>query len=197
MRVFSFFRNVYEKMYIGIILHYLKGKGLSIANGYKFIGIPIIKLFPHSKIIIGKNFRANSHKNSNIAGIMMPSIIATSGNDAVISIGDNVQISGVSIVAAKSIEIGNNVMLGTGACIWDNDFHPTNAEERLANPNSNVRSKSIVIGDNVFIGARVIILKGVKIGENSIVSAGSVVFSDVESNSLFAGNPAKFIKKIN
>lgn len=54
----------------------------------------------------------------------------------------------------------------------------------------------MVIEDNVFIGARCIILKGVTIGENSIVGAGSVVTKSIPANEIWAGNPAKFIRKI-
>lgn len=54
----------------------------------------------------------------------------------------------------------------------------------------------VVIGDNVFIGAKCIILKGVTIGENSIVGAGSVVTKSIPANEIWAGNPAKFIRKI-
>ena len=54
----------------------------------------------------------------------------------------------------------------------------------------------VVIEDNVFIGARCIILKGVTIGENSVVGAGSVVTKSIPANEIWAGNPAKFIRKI-
>ena len=54
----------------------------------------------------------------------------------------------------------------------------------------------VVIKDNAFIGAKVIVLKGVTIGENSIIGAGSVVTRSVPDNEIWAGNPAKFIRKV-
>ena len=57
-------------------------------------------------------------------------------------------------------------------------------------------SAPVVIQDDVFIGARSIILKGVTVGAGSVIGAGSVVTSDVESNTVVAGNPARWIKNI-
>ena len=193
---FRFLKRLFEKIYLIGYLSNAKHKGLKLGNESIFNGIPIIKPFQGSKISIGDRFLGNSSKNSNVAGIMMPVTIATMNSNAEIVIGDNVQISGASIVASQSIKIGNNVLIGAGACIWDNDFHPTNAKERSIDPGMNIRSKEILIEDNAFIGARAIILKGVNIGQNAIIGAGAVVHSDVEENSVYSGNPAKFIKKL-
>ena len=193
---FRFLKSLFEKFYLAGYLSNAKHKGLKLGNECIFNGIPIIKPFAGSKITIGNKFLSNSSKNSNVAGIMMPVTIATMNPDAEIFIGDYVQISGASIVASKSIKIGNNVLIGAGACIWDNDFHSIHAKERSIDPGMNIRSKEIIIGDNAFIGARAIILKGVSIGENAIIGAGAVVHLDVEANSVYSGNPAKFIKKL-
>lgn len=193
---FNFILRVLHSLRIGLYLYYMKAKGLEIGNNYSFFGIPLIKLVQGSKIVIGDNFLANSDPKSNVAGIIMPTTLATITSEAKLVIGDNVMVSGASIVAACSITIGNNVTVGTGVCIWDTNFHPMDAEIRAKTPNDNVKNKEIYIGDNVFIGGRAIILKGVSIGENSIVGAGSVVSSNIESNSIYAGNPAKFIRKI-
>lgn len=193
---FKLLKSLFEKIYLVGYLSNAKQKGLKLGKEYIFNGIPIIKPFRGSKISIGNKFLSNSNKHSNVAGIMMPVTIATMNSDADILIGDNVQISGASIVASKSIKIGNNVLIGAGACIWDNDFHSIHANERSVDPGMNIKSKEVVIGDNVFIGARAIILKGVNIGENAIIGAGAVVHSDVEDSSVYSGNPAKFIKKL-
>ena len=62
--------------------------------------------------------------------------------------------------------------------------------------NTDAIIKPIKIGINVWIGDKVIILPGVKIGDNSIISAGSIVTNDVEPNTLVAGQPARFLKKV-
>jgi acetyltransferase-like isoleucine patch superfamily enzyme len=72
------------------------------------------------------------------------------------------------------------------------DAHHINAEDRM-NPTKTL-SKPIIIDDDVFSGARSIILKGVKIGKGSVVGAGSVVTKDVPSFCIVAGNPAKTVK---
>ena len=128
--------------------------------------------------------------------ISNPTTIATLNDSAKIIISENVGISGASIVSATSIVIENNVNIGGGVCIWDTDFHPVDPTLRKINKTDAINSKPIIIEENVFIGARAIILKGVKIGRNSIIAAGSIVASDVSQNSIYAGNPAKKIKSI-
>jgi len=90
-------------------------------------------------------------------------------------------------VAASSIVIGDRVLIGGGAGIWDTDFHPLDYEQRMMHPTLGTRSKPIVIEDDVFIGARAIILKGVKIGKAAVIGAGAVVRNDVPEGQCFKG----------
>jgi acetyltransferase-like isoleucine patch superfamily enzyme len=113
-----------------------------------------------------------------------------------IIIGDNVGISGSTINATTTITIGDNVLIGSGCIITDTDSHPLGIEDRIRNDYSKTKSSPIVICNNVFIGARSIILKGVTIGEGAIIGAGSILSSNVPPFSIYAGNPAKFIKKV-
>jgi acetyltransferase-like isoleucine patch superfamily enzyme len=108
-----------------------------------------------------------------------------------IHIGDYCLISpGVRISAEDSIRIGNNVMLAANVYISDSDWHGTYNRIRPFRC-----SKPVVLEDNVW--ERVIVNKGVTIGENSIVGAGSVVTRSIPANSVAAGNPARVIKQIN
>ena len=112
-------------------------------------------------------------------------------------IGDNVGISGTTISCSEAITIGNNVLIGSGCLITDTDGHPIDPEKRhAANYYDSVVNSPVVIGDDVFIGARSIILKGVTIGQGAIVGAGSVVTKDVPPRAIVAGNPAKVVKMI-
>lgn len=109
---------------------------------------------------------------------------------AKLKIGKRSRINGVHIAAKSSITIGKNVRIAPYTLIMDSDFHDIreHASEGLSAP--------IVIGDNVWIASRAIILKGVTIGEGSVVAAGSVVTKDVPPYTMVGGVPAKEIKKL-
>lgn len=95
--------------------------------------------------------------------------------------------TGSSIKCKSNIYIGNNVVIGHDVIIRDNDAHLLSRE---------MDTDPIKIEDNVWIGARAIILKGVTIGEGAIIGAGAVVTHDVPAHSLVVGVPAK-VKKMN
>ena len=98
---------------------------------------------------------------------------------------------GVRIMAAEKIKIGDACMIAHGAYISDADWH--GIYDR-AEPVGNTRP--IVFEDNVWIGDSAIICKGVTIGKNSIIGAGAVVTKDVPPNCIYAGNPAKLVKRL-
>ncbi len=110
-------------------------------------------------------------------------------HDGKIKIGDNVYINGAFIYSFKEVEIEDNVMIGWGTEIIDTDAHPIDKKHK-------VRSEKITIKKNAWISTKSTVLKGVTIGEGAVVGAGSVVVDDVKPHSLYAGNPARFIKKI-
>ena len=97
---------------------------------------------------------------------------------------------GVRIMAAEKIEIGDACMIAHGAYISDADWHGIYDRAEPVG-----KTKPINIKENVWIGDSAIICKGVTIGKNSIIGAGSVVTKDVPENCIYAGNPAKFIRK--
>lgn len=110
-----------------------------------------------------------------------------------IKIGDHVLISpGVRVSAANSIEISDNCMLASGVYITDSDWHDIYDRARPAPERSRV-----VLEENVWVGDSAIICKGVTIGKNSVIGAGSVVTSDVPENVIAAGNPARVIRPLN
>ncbi|MDD9303097.1 MAG: acyltransferase [Desulfobacter sp.] len=109
-----------------------------------------------------------------------------------ICIGNHVLISpGVRISAANSITIGDSCMLASHAYVTDSDWH--GIYDRSLPPDTKT---SVVLEDNVWIGDSAIVCKGVTIGENSIIGAGSVVTSDIPANVIAAGNPAKIVRKL-
>ncbi|MNS29295.1 putative acetyltransferase [compost metagenome] len=131
-----------------------------------------------------------------------------------ISIGSGTFINGgTRLISRSSITIGNNVTIAWGCMIYDHDSHSLDYRDRIADQEQQLRdwhsgnfianknwetvnSKPIVIGDNVWLGFDVVVLKGVTIGEGAIIGAKSVVTRDIPAWSVAAGNPAKVIKTI-
>lgn len=172
----------------GFIKYYLMIKGCRIGNSVKWYNIPLVERFPNSTIEIGNNCAFVSTSVVNYRGISHKCILNTGREGAKIIIGDCCGFSGVSIVADKLVLIGNNVTVGADTIIGDRDDH---TELYPSDP------KPVIIEDNVWIGMHCVILKGVHIGENSIVGAGSIVTKDIPSNCVAAGVPCRIIKKIN
>jgi len=145
---------------------------------------------------IGYNFAMNNTPQSNPIGCFQKCMFIVE-NGAVLKIGNNVGISQTAIVAVDDVTIDDNVKIGGGCYIYSTDFHSLDPNIRKsAKDIQNRRSAPIHIKTNAFIGAHSIILKGVTIGENSIIGAGAVVTKDVPDNEIWAGNPAKFIRKL-
>ncbi|UTN04633.1 acyltransferase [Flavobacterium bizetiae] len=115
--------------------------------------------------------------------------------NAELILGNNIGMSNVVIVATKSIIIGNNIMIGGGVTIVDSDFHSLNpCHWHTDEDEKNMVNSPVIINDNVFIGMDSIILKGVTIGNNVVIAAGSVVSKSIPENQIWGGNPAKFIR---
>ncbi|GAA3314757.1 DapH/DapD/GlmU-related protein [Ectobacillus funiculus] len=93
----------------------------------------------------------------------------------------------------SEVEIGNNVLIGPNVTI-DAGTHPIHPELRRKSAQYNL---SVVIEDNVWIGAGAIILPGVRIGENTVIGAGSVVTKDIPSNVVAIGSPCRVMREIN
>lgn len=97
---------------------------------------------------------------------------------------------GCSLSAHAHVRIGSDCHLGPYTNILDNDYH--DIEDHQITP----PSRPVLIGDNVWIGTRVIILPGVTIGDGAVIGAGAVVTKDVPPHTVAAGNPARIIRTI-
>lgn len=97
------------------------------------------------------------------------------------------------IIATQHIFIGNGCQIGDLVMILDSDFHEINPERRNL---SMGLAKPVRIGNNVWLGSRVMVLKGVSIGDNSVIAAMSVVTESIPSNCVAAGIPAKIMRTI-
>ncbi|WP_282124599.1 acyltransferase [Algibacter mikhailovii] len=158
-------------------------------------GLPKLMVARGGTFIIGSDFRMNNSMVSNPIGCVQPCMLFVD-RGAVLTMGNNVQMSQTAIVCHERVTIGNHVKLGGGVCIYDTDFHSLDSESRK-NSDTDFRNKlkkPVYIGDKVFIGAHSVILKGVTVGENSIIAAGSIVTKSIPSNEIWGGNPAKKIR---
>lgn len=173
-----------------------KMNGIIIPQKTIFIGVPILTKFKNSSIEIGDKCLFISNQNYTALGVAHKVIIRTLRENAQITIGDNVRMSGTTICSASKITIGDRCVIGADVIIADTDFHSLDSITRSSVEDSNnALTKSIQIGNDVFIGGRSIILKGVTLGNSVIVGAGSVVTKNFEANVIIAGNPAKILKK--
>ncbi|OYP37320.1 acyltransferase [Rhodopirellula sp. MGV] len=129
----------------------------------------------------------------NRAGINHPVQIVV-GSNGVLTIGDCFHMSGGSVFCVERISIGNHVMFGANSKVFDTDFHPVDWQARRAKMAG--ESAPVEIGDDVWLGADVTVLKGVKIGARTVVAAGSVVVSDLPADCVAAGVPAKPVRKL-
>ncbi|SRR5579875_113119 len=128
-------------------------------------------------------------------------------NGGNINIGEWSHIaSGTRILSQASISIGNHVLISHLVDIHDTDCHPIDWEERRLDmqelmtgkyriPTKTV-SKPIIIEDDVWIGFKATVLKGVHIGRGAIIAAGSVVFENIPAWTVVAGNPAKVVREL-
>lgn len=162
--------------------------GVSAGRGLDFSGWCQLVRLEGSSIIIGENVSFVSSSFINHIGLNRKCSVTTETKDAVLTIGNNCGFSSTSICCFQNITIGNNVRVGANSVIMDSDFH--NDDSRVG------RANSICIDDNVWIGANVVVMKGVHIGENCIIGMNSIVTKDIPANSVAAGVPCKVIKSL-
>lgn len=200
--ILHYIYNGIERLYIIVVskLSWLATYILFFCSGIKFqkfktLGVPYIHASIGSTIKIGNNFCMGNSILTNATGIKGRSKIEVRKN-ANLLIGENVGITLTTIECFNRITIGDGVRIGFGVHILDTDFHSIDPDIRLSSHDV-AKTAPISIEKNVFIGAHSVILKGVTIGEGSVIGAGSIVTKSIPSHSVAAGNPAKVIYKIN
>jgi acetyltransferase-like isoleucine patch superfamily enzyme len=162
---------------------------------WQFYGVPIIQRHRRSMMQFGPHLSLRSSVRTNPLGPTHPVILCTWQERALLEIGAHFGMTGGSIVAAERITIGEHVAVGANTTIIDTDFHPLDSQERRSHPQK-ANTAPVIIEDDVFIGMNSLILKGVRIGQGSIVGAGSVVTKDVPDGVIVAGNPARVIGNV-
>lgn len=188
-----------------IILIGKKNEILKDPANYLFPYASSIGVFPHFQrmnVSMGHPTRLRIKTNSKL--ILEPNTNILNGcyfaiaSNKQLKIGAETYIAhGVVINTWCGLSIGRNVMIGHETTIMDYDGHPIYSSDNSENEKEMYGGKSapIIIEDDVWIGFRVTILKGVTIGSGAIVAANSCVTANVPKNSIVAGNPAKIIRE--
>ena len=171
--------------------------GCSHGKDLRVDGKTVIHIDKKGSIRFGENVEINSRFSANLVGMTNPTVFQCIGNGS-IHIGDNSGCSSTVFSSRCNITIGRNVKIGGNVRIFDHDYHPLDYKQRtnVYLPDTGIPSYPVIIGDDVFIGTNAFILKGVKIGDRSIIGAGAVVsIKNIPPDSLVVGNPAKIVSK--
>ncbi len=168
-------------------------RGVQSGSGLRFWGCTTVVRYPGSSIRIGSRSSFRSDRNSNLIGVDRACILSTHSATAVLEIGEDCGLSGTVIGAKSSIILGNGVLCGANTLITDFDWHGLAPERRRTDSGD---TRPIRIGNQVFIGYGSVVLKGVTIGDNSVIGANSVVTRDIPANVIAGGNPCKVIRPL-
>ncbi len=148
------------------------------------------KSFIHKTAVLDNSFggEISIGKNTEILNGVL--ILTYGGN---INIGDNCSINPYSVLYGHGgLAIGNNVLIAAHCVIIPANHNFSEIEEPINK--QGLTCKGIIIEDDVWLGTGCKILDGVTIGKGSIIGAGSIVTKSIPGNSVFVGNPAKFLK---
>lgn len=206
MKILYIIKNILNIQLISLVYNNYFNKRITITKGklipFKrsiFIFDKTAKIELHGNLLTNANCIKNNGR-STIIRLDKNASLKTEGSfliyyDCDIIVFENGKLelgsgffnSNVKIRCKNKIRIGKNVAISHDVTIMDSDAHNISYDGYLM-------TKPIIIGDKVWIGSRVLIMKGVNIGDGAIIAAGSVVTKDVPPNSMVAGVPANVIK---
>lgn len=167
----------------------------SVGSRLRCLGQPVIRIERGAHLVVGDRVVLTSRSEGTALGVSHPVVLRCLAPGARITIGPDCGLSGTAICAAIEVRIGARCLFGADVLVFDTDFHNHPPEgRRYAVPDWPNISRPVVIGDDVFIGARAIITKGVTIGDGSIIAAGSVVVQNVPARAVVGGNPARILR---
>lgn len=158
------------------------------------------RIFCGGRVKFGKNLIANFKlkiagpgiveigDNVNLWAFAEPNLFLTFDPAAKIVVGAGTRINGATLQARESIIIGQNCLLGS-TIIMDNDFH--HADPKKRHSKLDIPTKPVIIDNNVWLAGQSAVLKGVTVGQNSVVGFRAVVAKNVPANVTVVGNPAR------
>ena len=181
-----FVKNAYLKFQNFYAAHFLRPQMTRLGQGCTFMKPWHVKIFG-APIVVGNYVTIIAAPDNKVR----LAIWSESENEGKITIGDYSMICpGVRLSSAVEISVGDNCMIASRVYITDCDWH--DVYDRIAIG----KSAAVRIDNNVWIGDSAIVCKGVHIGENSIIGAGSVVVDSIPANVIAAGNPARKVKAL-
>jgi acetyltransferase-like isoleucine patch superfamily enzyme len=187
-------KNALQSVLSAMVGWKLRLLGVRLGRQIFFNGAPIVSGAGFGRICIGDGVVLISRSVGTWLGVRSRVVLRLLAQGAELSIGEDCALSGTVICSAVSVRIGKRCLVGADVMIFDTDFHNRQPEgRRFAVSDWPNISKPVVIGDDIFIGTRAIVMKGVTIGDGSIVGAGSVVTSDIPPRSIAAGVPARVV----
>lgn len=178
--------------------------GAKVGKSCKIFNRLYLIKHPNASLKIGNDFLFSSDEAFNPLCRNLRGCIFLPFSNSVIEIGNGTGISSACLWAKEKIIIGNGVNIGGDCILMDTDAHNLDyriraSREMIGNVTKDdytAASAPITIQDNVLIGTRCIILKGVTIGARSIIGSGSVVTKSIPADCIAAGNPCKVIRFI-
>lgn len=152
-----------------------------------------LRLHLEGLVQIGRDVRLNSGRANYVGGDR--DLAISVGRNGQLTIGDGCGLSNSTICCHHRVVLLEGTMIGGGCDIYDTDFHQLDPAGRLANVGP-VASGPVVIGPRAFVGAGTVVLKNVTIGAGAVIGAGSIVTRDVPAMEVWAGRPARFVKRL-
>jgi acetyltransferase-like isoleucine patch superfamily enzyme len=180
---------------LSLLYNRLLNPGLRVGKGARVRGRFCVIMHGEGEIVFGAEAHIISDYKRSTLGVWARSkFVAFPG--ARIIVGDHVLMAGTTIVARKSVEIGEETLVSPNVFIVDSHFHNAWPPEGRSDMSPIEEAEPVKIGRRVWIGLNAIILKGVTIGDNAVIGAGSVVTGDIPANTLAAGSPARVIRRL-
>lgn len=204
VKALRFCSKICSSLYIGWNKIYFFLNNIKYGKNFRVFNHLYLKIHVGALVQIGNNCTIMSGAGLNPLSRNIKTCIYV-GKKATLKLGNDVGISSSTLWVKESVSIGNSVAIGADCIIMDTDAHNLDWKIRCSEETNEygesvdmvtVASAPIVIEDNVLVGARCIILKGVTIGARSIIGSGSIVTKDIPSDCIAAGNPCKVIKSI-
>ena len=204
VKALRFCSKICSSLYIGWNKIYFFLNNIKYGKNFRVFNHLYLKIHVGALVQIGNNCTIMSGAGLNPLSRNIKTCIYV-GKKATLKLGNDVGISSSTLWVKESVSIGNSVAIGADCIIMDTDAHNLDWKIRCSEETNEygesvdmvtAASAPIVIEDNVLVGARCIILKGVTIGARSIIGSGSIVTKDIPTDCIAAGNPCKVIKSI-